>query len=909
MHRTFVYYLIALALVVASAAWIAERSSGGDGSGGITAAHAARGSLLSRRHSGSRLTADGATGTQTNTATQTNTDTSTATATPTNTSTPSQTQTAMATATTTGTPTQTPTTTCTPTIGSVTDTPTATVTSTAIPAPLISLSTSSALAGAQVQVTGSNFAPGAAISFFLGTIGLLTVNGQQVVSDSNGAFSAAVVIPSSAPAGLNSLLAQDAIHSAVGVTLSVLPSGTPTAAATVISGNVTFTPPAGVPGSSVGIVAPAGSFAAGSSVTVVFKDASTANTPITLGIANASADGSFASSVGVPAPTVAGNATIVLGAVGTTLLHTFTVQPGLVLSASSAPPGAIIQVSGAGFAANATVTFTVAGLSAGVAAITGVGGSFRASLIIPTSTRLGAVAVVASDGTNAANAPLTVFVQTGPTATPNPVPIAGSPTFPIAADAATPGPGDSAGGPFTLSFAEGYTGKAATNGEATFTEVLNLLNPGATAAPVKIAYYVQGSAEHRVVERTVGTNSTLRESVNSDVGPDRLVSAVVTSSERIYATRTITRIALDNGALDGSTAQAARAASPTWYFPEGFTGASFQEYLTLLNTSTGTAHVVVRLAPQAASGANARTVSLTVPPLSRATANIRALDQGGTATSVGMIVSADRPVVAERVEYFGDGSGSGKYGSTVSLGQTGPSRHLRLAYGSSGGAQPVDGTLQAIGDQDYITLLNPSTNLAAAPVQVTVGFSDSSGHTLGQAVVVSVAPGTRQTVGANATIGSRVAGPFSVSVNASGPVVAESAQYYGGSPNSGSTPGVAFPAYSAALLDGLLSELSTTSATGAPISRQVFLYNPSGTPLQVAATYFGNGGTQKQGSYALPSGGIVVVNVNQAALGLPPGPIGAEFRVIGNSGGFVGYAVGRTSDGRSATEDSAALPS
>jgi len=51
------------------------------------------------------------------------------------------------------------------------------------------------------------------------------------------------------------------------------------------------------------------------------------------------------------------------------------------------------------------------------------------------------------------------------------------------------------------------------------------------------------------------------------------------------------------------------------------------------------------------------------------------------------------------------------------------------------------------------------------------------------------------------------------------------------------------------------------------------------------------------------------VNVNQAALGLPPGPIGAEFRVIGNSGGFVGYAVGRTSDGRSATEDSAALPS
>ena len=899
MPRTFVYYLTALALVVASAASIAERSGGTVNSGGITAAHAARGSLVSRKLPGSRLAADSPTDTQTNTATPTGTVTATNTGTPT----------ATVTATTTGTTTQTQTATSSPTIGSVTDTATATATGTVIPAPVISLSTSSALPGAQVQVTGSNFAPGAAISFFLGTIGLVTANGQQVASDSNGAFSATVVIPSSAPSGLNSLLAQDAIHSAVGLTITITASGTPTAAATVISGNVTVNPPAGVPGSALSIVAPAGSFAAGSSVTIVFKDASTANTPITLGIANASADGSFASGVSVPAPTVAGNATIMLTAVGTTLLHTFTVQPGLVLSASSAPPGAAIQVSGAGFAANATVTFTVAGLSAGVVAITSVGGGFRASLIIPTSTLLGAVAVVASDGTNVANASLTVFVPTGPSATPNPLAMVGSPTFPVAADAATPGPGDTAGGPFTLSFAEGYTGKASTNGEATFTEVLNLLNPGTTAAPVRIAYYVQGSAVHRVVDRTVGANSTFRESVNSDVGPDRLVSAVVTSSERIYATRTITRIAPDKGALDGSTTQAARAASPTWYFPEGFTGASFQEYLTLLNTSTSTAHVVVRLAPQAASGANARTVNLTVPPLSRATANIRALNQGGAATSVGMIVTADRPVVAERVEYFGDGIGSGKYGSIVSLGQTDPARHLRLAYGSSGGAQPMDGTLQAIGDQDYITLLNPSTNLAAAPVQVTVGFSDSNGHTLGQPVVVSVAPGTRQTVGANATIGSRVAGPFSVSVSANAPVVAESAQYYGGSPNVGSTPGIAFPAYSAAILDGLLSELSTTSATGAPISRQVFLYNPNGTPLQIAATYFGNGGPPKQGSYALPAGGIVVVNVNQAALGLQSGPVGAEFRVLGNSGGFVGYAVGRTSDGRSATEDSSALPS
>ncbi len=47
---------------------------------------------------------------------------------------------------------------------------------------------------------------------------------------------------------------------------------------------------------------------------------------------------------------------------------------------------------------------------------------------------------------------------------------------PIITDTAMPTPTPLPGGPTTAYFAEGYTGVAATNGRATFTEVLNLLN-------------------------------------------------------------------------------------------------------------------------------------------------------------------------------------------------------------------------------------------------------------------------------------------------------------------------------------------------------------------------------------------------------------------------------------------------
>jgi len=371
----------------------------------------------------------------------------------------------------------------------------------------------------------------------------------------------------------------------------------------------------------------------------------------------------------------------------------------------------------------------------------------------------------------------------------------------------------------------------------------------------------------------------------------------VTSPGRIYVTRTITRLSPTGARLDSSTTLPVRAPATTWGFPEGYTGVTFQEYLTVLNPGTSQATVTVLLAPQASTSAGARSLNFTVPALSRVTENIRSLNLTSSAKSVGMIISSSQAIVAERVIYFGDGSGSGKFGSTVTNGIASPSTSLRIAFGTSGGQGPI-------GNQAFITLLNPSTT--GNPVQVTATFADAAGHSLGSPSTVSVSPGTRQTIVANNQVGTGAVPAFSVTLNATGPVEAESAQYFGGSPNIGEHPGVDYPAQSGAATDVFLTDLSTTLPdNNQSLSRTVHLYNPGTTVIQIAATYFGGNGAVTHSTYSVAPSGIQQVDVaDDTQTSIPPGALGAEFTLTsGSSGSFIAYSVGLSADSRSATED------
>ena len=231
-------------------------------------------------------------------------------------------------------------------------------------------------------------------------------------------------------------------------------------------------------------------------------------------------------------------------------------------------------------------------------------------------------------------------------------------------------------------FAEGYTGLAATNGRATFTEVLSAVNPWNQTVPLTFTYLVVGRKAPIVVTHVLAPMAAMRELVNSDIGSNKEVSAVVSSARRLIVSRTILRQSLTGGHLDGSTTPGAGTPSTSWYFAEGYTGQSFQEYLLLFNPSAATAAVTIVLAPQAPSTKGARVATQYVQPLSRATVNIGTLNRGGPAQGVGMIVTSTVALVAERVEYYGAGSGSGKFGTIVALGSRAPVTSSNYALGS-----------------------------------------------------------------------------------------------------------------------------------------------------------------------------------------------------------------------------------
>src|SRR6185312_965269 len=153
-------------------------------------------------------------------------------------------------------------------------------------------------------------------------------------------------------------------------------------------------------------------------------------------------------------------------------------------------------------------------------------------------------------------------------------PLSGAPT-PTTVLSGTVGPGSIAtppapAGTTTAYFAEGFTGAAATNGKATYTESLDFLNANPVEATVDITYIVVGASAPTMVEQTIPAESVLREDVNNDVGPDQQVSAIITSSQRLFVDRVIARVSASGARLDSSATQPAAAPAKTWLFPEGY---------------------------------------------------------------------------------------------------------------------------------------------------------------------------------------------------------------------------------------------------------------------------------------------------------------------------------------------------
>ncbi len=498
-------------------------------------------------------------------------------------------------------------------------------------------------------------------------------------------------------------------------------------------------------------------------------------------------------------------------------------QPKIALDPPGAPAGSNVTVKGSGFAPGERVYVTAQAFSAPSGGVVAdASGSFTDTTSVRSLASAGVYLVGASGILgHSASSELTV-------------PRVRVPTSGVAAQSPVVD---------RTFFAEGFTG----DGPAVhFGESLYLLNTASLTATGSIQYFI-GMGITKTVSITVPAHAVLSENVGQDVGKNQTVSAMLELPSSISVTRTITRTTDTGQSLASSISSGESALANTWYFAEGYTGATFQEYLAILNPGASPAQVTVELFGPDSSSPEVPT-SVTVAPHSRVTLNMRAVAPG---RSIGLLLTSDQPVASERVLYWGDGTGSAKYGSAVSGGVLGPAATWTFPYVSTAG-----------GDQAYLSFIDPSS--VAAHVQFTE-LGDRAGVAL--PTDLTIQPGTRATLQIMAG-SSSIGGSAAVVVHADVPIVSEQAEYFGGSPNTGSHTG------------SILSGAEPTSQWAFPsldsdgfTSDMWYVANTGPKNAQLTATIYSADGQNSTVKLVAPSGRLARLSLDESKSGHVGAPV------------------------------------
>ncbi len=265
-------------------------------------------------------------------------------------------------------------------------------------------------------------------------------------------------------------------------------------------------------------------------------------------------------------------------------------------------------------------------------------------------------------------------------------------------------------------------------------------------------------------------------------------------------------------------------------FAEGYTGAGFDEYLTLLNPDADPAHLMVDYL----FGDGTDTIkSYTIPAHTRATVYVNG--EVGANREVSMRILGDSKVIAERPMYFNYGGWC--TGGSVVAGTAVPAQVWYFAEGYTGP-----------GFVEYLTLANPQAS--ATHVDVTYMFLD--GSTLPQSF--DLLPHSRTTVRVNDVVGPNR--EVSMQVNAGQPVTAERPMYfnYGGWTGGHTVAGLAGqPAQQFYFAEGY---------TGTGFDEYLTLANPQDSVASVTIRYLFNGASPQDQSVNLQPHSRLTIRVN-----------------------------------------------
>ncbi|HEX8969782.1 MAG TPA: S8 family serine peptidase [Chloroflexota bacterium] len=202
----------------------------------------------------------------------------------------------------------------------------------------------------------------------------------------------------------------------------------------------------------------------------------------------------------------------------------------------------------------------------------------------------------------------------------------------------------------------GLTWYLAAGASRGFDTWLLIENPGAAPANVKVSFITDSGS---VITQPVFVLPHSRASLFTDpLVPGAAYGLRIDSDQPIVAERAV----YFGDGRAGFDSAAVAAPSTEWFLPEGSTGGSFEEQLNVLNPQSQPVNVQIDYRPE--SGDPPPPQRFSIGPTTRLTLDVNPLVQD---TNVAAHVTADRPIVVERVSYFARPTG---LGATSSAGLT-----------------------------------------------------------------------------------------------------------------------------------------------------------------------------------------------------------------------------------------------
>jgi IPT/TIG domain len=224
--------------------------------------------------------------------------------------------------------------------------------------------------------------------------------------------------------------------------------------------------------------------------------------------------------------------------------------------------------------------------------------------------------------------------------------------------------------PYLRYFAEGINNTVFNTGIA-------IANASSATNEVLVTFFRQGQAPVRKSVTLTGKTRMMLNTATVAGMADAAFGVEIAGNEAVTADRTTF---WDLGGREAHSERAVEA-SPTWYFAEGATTGRFSLFYLLTNPTSQPANATVTFLRQVGTPIVKQVV---VPGFARVTIPVNTADPGLASADLGGVVTADRPIVAERSMYLSSPTKIWEAG-TGGTGVTTPANRWFFGEGATGG--------------------------------------------------------------------------------------------------------------------------------------------------------------------------------------------------------------------------------